>query len=172
MFVDRVQIEVAAGNGGQGMCSFRREKYVPLGGPDGGEPFSEDLGSHAPFARQRFERGEVQRRDARGGEFIDGFVGVVDVGRDEDDRATGGTGDRPRDQRDRAPADARGDDAAGRGRGARKLDHARVAFNQGDQIDSSRHHGERSPNGRPAGVAIRACRRPVRRVSSRGAARG
>jgi len=37
VFVDRVQIEVAAGNGGQGMCSFRREKYVPLGGPDGGD---------------------------------------------------------------------------------------------------------------------------------------
>jgi GTP-binding protein len=37
VFVDRVQIEVAAGNGGRGMCSFRREKYVPLGGPDGGD---------------------------------------------------------------------------------------------------------------------------------------
>jgi len=37
VFVDRVEIEVAAGDGGRGICSFRREKYVPRGGPDGGD---------------------------------------------------------------------------------------------------------------------------------------
>lgn len=35
-FVDRVKIDVTAGNGGNGCVSIRREKYKPLGGPDGG----------------------------------------------------------------------------------------------------------------------------------------
>ncbi|NLJ41852.1 MAG: GTPase ObgE [Clostridiales bacterium] len=37
MFVDKVKIYIKAGNGGNGAISFRREKYVPAGGPDGGD---------------------------------------------------------------------------------------------------------------------------------------
>ena len=37
MFVDFVKITVKAGNGGNGAVSFRREKYVAAGGPDGGD---------------------------------------------------------------------------------------------------------------------------------------
>jgi GTP-binding protein len=37
MFVDRVVVRVQAGTGGSGASSFRREKYVPMGGPDGGD---------------------------------------------------------------------------------------------------------------------------------------
>ena len=37
MFIDRIQISVKAGDGGNGAISFHREKYVPNGGPDGGD---------------------------------------------------------------------------------------------------------------------------------------
>lgn len=37
MFCDEVKLELAAGRGGAGALSFRKEKYVPYGGPDGGD---------------------------------------------------------------------------------------------------------------------------------------
>ena len=36
MFIDQAKIFIKAGNGGNGIISFRREKYIPKGGPDGG----------------------------------------------------------------------------------------------------------------------------------------
>ncbi|MGE5508487.1 MAG: GTPase ObgE [Chitinophagales bacterium] len=37
MFIDRARIHIKAGDGGDGAAHFRREKYVPAGGPDGGD---------------------------------------------------------------------------------------------------------------------------------------
>jgi len=36
MFIDEVVIELFAGDGGNGCMAFRREKYIPMGGPFGG----------------------------------------------------------------------------------------------------------------------------------------
>jgi GTP-binding protein len=90
--IDRVEIEVEAGSGGNGVVSFRREKYVPRGGPDGGDGgrggsvvlvASGALTTLAGFRRRRHYRaepgrhGEGAKRHGRSGEDL---VIVVPVG--------------------------------------------------------------------------------------------
>lgn len=69
-FVDEVKIKIAAGDGGNGVVSFRREKYIPKGGPDGGDGGAggsvylvgdEGLNTLIDFRHQRYfqaQRGE------------------------------------------------------------------------------------------------------------------
>ena len=67
MFYDRATIHVRAGNGGNGIASFRREKYVPFGGPDGGDggtgggvylEVDPNLNTLLPFAYEQHYRAE------------------------------------------------------------------------------------------------------------------
>lgn len=88
-FIDRAVIFVKAGDGGDGMATFRREKYVPRGGPDGGDggrggdvylEVSEQLNTLLPFKYQlHFEADKGinagrQRKTGRSGEDL--FVRV------------------------------------------------------------------------------------------------
>jgi GTPase len=67
MFVDRAEVEIEAGKGGDGCVSFRREKYVPQGGPNGGDGGDgasvivrarEGVNSLVQFAHRRHWRAE------------------------------------------------------------------------------------------------------------------
>ncbi len=71
-FIDEANIYVKAGNGGSGIVSFRREKYIPMGGPDGGDGgdggsvylvASGDLNTLSDF---RHTRRFVAKKGARG----------------------------------------------------------------------------------------------------------
>lgn len=98
MFIDKAKIFVKAGNGGNGGISFRREKYVPAGGPDGGDGgrgasvvFEVDLGIRTllDFKYQRKylapsgENGTKRKRSGKNGEDIVLKVPAGTVIRDE-----------------------------------------------------------------------------------------
>ena len=91
MFVDEVDIHVAAGHGGAGALSFRREKFVPRGGPDGGnggkggsvylvaDPHRNTLVHFrftSEFAAKRGGQGEGALRTGRDGANLDIAVPV------------------------------------------------------------------------------------------------
>ena len=100
MFVDEVDIVAAAGDGGNGCMSFRREKFVPRGGPDGGNggwggsvylvaaPNLNTLVTfryHPEFKANRGGNGEGSNRTGRSGQDLDILVpaGTVATAVDE-----------------------------------------------------------------------------------------
>ncbi len=100
-FVDYAEIYVKAGDGGNGCVSFRREKYVPRGGPDGGDGgrgghiivrASEDLNTlldHTYRKTYRAQRGEHGMGKNMHGEDGEDTVILVPVGTVVKDRDTG-----------------------------------------------------------------------------------
>ncbi len=85
MFVDKAKIKIKAGNGGDGKVSFRREKYVAAGGPDGGDggkggnivfQVDENLATLADFKYKRKytgqdgDKGDARRRFGKKGDDL------------------------------------------------------------------------------------------------------
>ena len=100
--VDEAEIDVIAGNGGDGCIGFRREKFIPLGGPDGGDGGNGgnvwiqadenistlvDFRHQRSFKAQRGENGMGQQRYGKGGDdliiSVPAGTSIVNVGTDE-----------------------------------------------------------------------------------------
>ncbi len=102
MFIDEAKILVAAGRGGNGCVAFRREKFVPRGGPSGGDggrggnvylESSEHLNTLLKFRYNRefhAERGRHGEGSNRHGQDGEDLVIPVPVGTEVYDEATGG----------------------------------------------------------------------------------
>ena len=98
-FVDEATIDVKAGDGGNGCVSFRREKYIPLGGPDGGDGGDggsvylvadanlntlADFRYDRRFAAQRGENGSGRNRTGKSGDELEIRVPVGTLVYEED----------------------------------------------------------------------------------------
>ena len=85
MFIDKVKIYVKSGSGGNGCVSFRREKYVPFGGPDGGNGGKGgdviiradrrlktllDLKYHPHYCAERGRHGQGKKKQGKKGEDL------------------------------------------------------------------------------------------------------
>ena len=90
-FVDETEITVRSGNGGAGCVSFRRERFLPRGGPDGGDGGKGgnvvvkatsrlhslyDLGSKRSFSAQNGDPGKSKNRSGKKGKDIEILVPV------------------------------------------------------------------------------------------------
>ena len=152
MFHDRLRIVVRSGKGGDGGLSFRREKYVPRGGPDGGDggrggdvalvadPALRDLSSlrgRKVFAAGRGGNGRGTRKHGADGASVELAVPVGTQVNDEDGELVADLA---------RPGRASSSPSGGAGDGATR--------------DSRRRPG------RPRGSRRSACRAPRRRSSS------
>jgi len=100
-FIDEIEIKVKAGDGGNGCLSFRREKYVPFGGPDGGDGgkggdvilvADENLSTLLDLSYQRFyraKRGEHGKGSQMNGKAGEDLILRVPVGSVVYDAKTG-----------------------------------------------------------------------------------
>jgi len=70
MFVDRVRLRVIGGGGGNGCCSFRREKFVPRGGPDSRLVSLLDLRGHSIWKGKRGVHGRGSGCHGKNGENV------------------------------------------------------------------------------------------------------
>lgn len=99
MFIDKVKIEVKAGDGGDGAVAFRREKYEPAGGPAGGDGGNggsiiviADTGLHTlmdfryrrHYKAERGENGRNKQQYGKGGEDLTLRVPVGTLIKDEE----------------------------------------------------------------------------------------